>query len=152
MGNLRNYLKDDDAVKYFHVIRERTRSGKESAEIYGANNDSTNQLQKYEKNKKPMTAVEFMKLYQKQKEKEYRKVVNSPFTAYKMKYQFHAYKLMKQKKALLEDFGLEPIEGSLQPFNKEFPTKKHIYHIKKSLNSERMNYFRNMLKARTFLN
>ena len=80
--------------------------------------------------------VELMKLYKERKEREFKKVVNSPFTAYRMKHKFRIYQL----KQINENPGkveFIPIEGGPKPFDREFPSNKEIYRIHKRVKSEK---------------
>ena len=108
------------------------------------------------------------------KEQEFRKVVDSPFTAYKRQGTFSLYEirthhtpgappdhlsraeesLRAQKERLLgseHDPDLVPIESAPKTYGREYPTKKDAYHRERLLRRERSRCLELVVNSSDFL-
>ena len=123
--------KDFEKYKIYRYLNSSQRSSKTFTEssICGSEN-----FEKEER--KPLSMVELMKLYRQRKEREFRKVVNSPFTAYKLQHKLKCYELKKRKENP-DNVELVPIEGQPKPFDRVYPSNKDIYRRVKRMKSEK---------------
>ncbi len=91
-----------------------------------------------------------LKLYKQKKETVFRKIVNSPFTRYRLEKSFKCYEL-RENPVSRKGPKLVALEGVPKSFDKSFPNFKEKTNMQKLLEKEKTNLLTSFQKKNEFL-